>query len=271
MNFIFLLPSLLYLFSLSAAPCPLEKDIDATGKKLASEAYPNFDKNPLLNKKIKKEMAPHLLPLDHPMKPILDQIFSSSRVTRNVDTLQQAGFIILRIKHSSFIIVAKHPSVEGYLFKIYPDSEARTRQNKPSWRWLLNRCVGANKIRKILKKHKIKHFVVPDKWIYPLPLFPTDGTQHAVILMVKEMNLVSREKTKEAWRTLATPELLDELYTILKQGCGSNFLSGNIPYTKEGTFAFIDTEYPDRNINLSKIKLYIPEELHSYWDQLTGE
>ena len=233
--------------------------------------YPNFDRNPLIHKWMRYEMASHLLPLSHPMKPILDEIFSFSRVTKNLDTLQQAGFKILRLQASSFIVIAEHPRVKGYLFKIYPDSERRTRYDKPSWRWLLDRCIGAKRIRKIIAKNKIKHFTVPDKWIYPLPPFPTQGVQHVVVLIAKKMHLVSGQETREAWMTQVTTQHLDELYTILKHGCGSNYLSGNIPYTKEGKFTFIDTEYPKRSITLSKIKPYIAPELHPYWDHLIGK
>lgn len=118
------------------------------------------------------------------------------------------------------------------------------------------------------KKNKIKHFTVPDKWIYPLPPLPAQGVQHAIVLLVKDMNLVSREEIKEAWKTHVTPRHLDELYIILSHGCGSNFLSSNVPYTKDGKFTFIDTEYPKRKISLNKVKLYIAPELHPYWDEL---
>lgn len=234
-------------------------------------AYPNFDKNPFIQRDMKNEMAPYLLPKTHTMKPILDNIFSTSRVTSSIDTLKAAGFKILYVKEASYIIVASHPQVPGYLFKIYPDTEVRTRLNKPSWKWLLNRCKGAKIIKKIIKKNNIKNFTVPDKWLYPLPPFPAQGVQHPVILLVKDMKLVSGDATKAAWQTVVTKKHLDELYIILSQGSGSNFLSGNVPFTKDGTFTFIDTEYPHRNINLTKVKLYIAPELHPYWDQLIGQ
>ena len=185
--------------------------------------YPNFDKNPFINNNMKKEMAPHLLSHKHPVKPILDRIFAGSRVTSSVDTLMQAGFQILYIKDTSFIIVAKHPQLKNYLLKIYPDSENRTRKNQPSWKWLLNRCIGAENIRKLIKKKKIKHFTVADKWLYPLPPISPRGMQHPVILLVTDMKIVNEEETTKAWKTKITAQHLDELYTILSYGYGSSF------------------------------------------------
>ena len=42
----------------------------------------------------------------------------------------------------------------------------------------------------------------------------------------------------------------------------------NVPYTQNEKFTFIDTEYPYRDIDLSKVKPYIDPALHAYWDQL---
>jgi len=222
----------------------------------------------ILNKNIKSKITPYLIPETHPKKVILDNIFSTTRVTSNLETLEQAGFQITHIKDSSFIIVAKHPSLKNYLFKLYLDSDSRTRLNKPSWQWLVDRCRGAQIIRTLIKKKKIKHFVVPKKWLYILPPIPAQGTQHLLVLLAEDMRLVSKSETKEAWKTVVTPEHLDELYCILSHGCGSNFLSSNVPYTQDGKFTFIDTEYPHRKINLEKIKLYIDPQLHEYWDNL---
>lgn len=230
--------------------------------------YPNFDKNAFITKSMRSKIGPYLLPAKHPFKPIIDSVFATSRVTSNLDTLVAAGFQILHVQESSFIIVAKHPLLPQYLFKLYTDSEVRTRLNKPSWRWLLDRCIGAERIRKLIDKKKIKNFTVAEKWLYPLPPIPANGVQHPLVLLVTDLNLVSQNETMEAWRSKVTTQHLDELYIILSHGFGSNFLSGNVPYTKSGKFAFIDTEYPYREITLSKVKKYIAPELHAYWDQL---
>lgn len=218
---------------------------------------------------IRKEIKPYLIKADHPVKPILDILFSQSRVTASLDDLIAAGFKIHHIKESSFTIVASHPFLQGYLLKLYLDSDTRTRYGKPSWMWLLDRCIGAERIRKMIAKKKIQHFSVPDKWLFVLPTFPNASNHHLLLAIVTDMDLQDREERKEAWKTVPTKKHLDELYYILSHGAGSNFLSSNVPYTKSGKFSFIDTEYPKRSITLEKVKLYIAPELHPYWDKLT--
>lgn len=213
------------------------------------------------------EITPYILPSNHPIKPVLDEIFGSSRVTANLETLKEAGFKIIYIKESSFVVIAKHPRVKRYIFKIYLDSETRTRLNKSSWEWLLNRCIGAERIEKLIKEEKIKKFIVAKKWLY-CTSSSLNKIQHPVVLLATDMKLTSEKETAQAWKTKITTQHLDELYTILSHGYGSNFLCGNIPYTKSGKFAFIDTEYPYRIIDLTEVKRYISPELHAYWDQL---
>lgn len=232
--------------------------------------YPNFSDNPLFTPFMRGETAPFLIPLSHPIKPILDAIFSQSRAIADEKALGEAGFQILYSQESSFIRVARHPALPGYLFKIYLDNEIRIKGGKPGWYWLKERCEGAKKIRRLIKKKGLRHFVVPEKWIYPLPLFPSSSGPifQPIVLVVTDMNLVTREETKWAWKNLATVEVLDELYTILSHGYGSFFLTGNIPYSRVGQFALIDTEYPKRVINLKKVKGYLSEEMGAYWEFL---
>jgi signal recognition particle subunit SEC65 len=234
-----------------------------------SLAYPNFDRNPLIDDSMKKLMAPYLIPLNHPAKVILDRIFSRIRVTESLDSMIVAGFEILFIQQSSYIIVAKHPALPGYLFKIYLDSEVRRSAGRTGWQCLTDRCIGVERIKKLIKKKKIKYFVTPEKWLYPLPVLPTAGPIHQpVVLLVTNMNLVSDEKTQAAWKTVPTQALLKELYYILSNGSGSWFLTGNVPYTKSGKFTFIDTEYPKREIRMHKVKDFIDPSMHAYWDKL---
>ena len=125
--------------------------------------------NPLLNKKIQKEIASYELPSDLSFTPIVNLIFSSSRPTFNADALVQAGFNILHKQPRSYIVVANHPALPGFLFKLYFDTELRMKNNVPGWKWFVRRCEGAKVIRKVIANKKIKNFKVPDKYIYVLP------------------------------------------------------------------------------------------------------
>ena len=105
----------------------------------------------------KPEIIPYLIPHDHPAKDSLDYIFSQSRVTENESSLVDAGFEIIAKMPVSFVVVARHYAMPGYIFKIYLDSEVRTREGTPHWKLLSSRCKGARRIRKVIKK---KGFVI---------------------------------------------------------------------------------------------------------------
>lgn len=159
--------------------------------------YPNLKDNPHIDYRMQLQIAPYLLPLDHPMKPAIDSIFSQSRVIENERTLVDAGFeIIAGPMPYSFVIVARHPSIPGYVFKIYLDSEIRSRKQIPHWKWLYYRCTGAEGIRKIIKRKNIRHFLVPDKWLYVLPPCSSVLNPQPIILMETDMEPESREVTE---------------------------------------------------------------------------
>lgn len=231
--------------------------------------YPNFDGNVFITDEMQKRIRPHLMPLDHPLKPVLDNIFSI-RVTQNVKTFINAGFHILFDQETSFVKVASHPKAPGYLFKVYLDDEIRQKSNKPGWHWLCNRCEGAEKIRKYIKKNHIKHFAVPDKWLYPLNYpNPNSISPQPVILVVQDMNITNRSGTLHAWQTKVTKRHLDELYGILKKGMGSQHLTINVPYSHStGKFAFIDTEYPKRKFSMKRVPNYLSPDMQKYWLKL---
>ncbi|KAF3361470.1 hypothetical protein PHSC3_001844 [Chlamydiales bacterium STE3] len=235
----------------------------------SGSAYPNFDNNPFITRQMRNRMRPFLVPLNHPLKPILDSLFAT-RVTENYSTIVNSGFHILSCQESSFIKVVTSPHLPEYIFKIYPDDEIRKKQNLPGWHWLSNRCEGARRIKRFIKKNKIKYFKVPEKWLYPLPPFPNPNSPapQPVILIEDNMHIVSLKETREAWYTKVTKKHLDELYHILSNDMGSSFLSGNIPYCKDGKFAFVDTEYPKRKISLRTVKSYLSPEMQAYWQSL---
>lgn len=253
---------LIFLFSLSSLVGYQEAPTDTY-----RAFYPNFYHNPLITKSMREKMTKHLLPRNHKISPIMDALFGGARVTKNEETLLAAGFEITHRQQSSHVILAKHAALPGYIFKIYLDSETKRKKGKPGWYWLTNRCIGVKKIKRLIQKKRLKYFVTPSKWLYPLPYFSKEDKQ-PVLLVVTDMQLASCGENIWAWKNLVTPEILDELYEILSHGYASNFLTGNIPYTKSGKFALIDTEHPKRTINLVKVKNYLSEEMQHYWDTL---
>ncbi len=214
-----------------------------------------------------EEIAPYLLPSDSTLQAPLDAIFSDPSVLDNPHTFKHAGFKILFEQPKSFIIVASHPLLKGYLVKCYLNSEHRRWKREPGWKWLVKRCQGAENVRQLIQRKDLRLFVVPDKWLYPLPN-PDDSAEQKMILIVTDMKLVSHSDSEYAWKHKITREHLKELYCILSHGFSSTFLPGNIPYTKKGKFACIDTEVPKRKHNYNAVREFLSKEMRAYWDEL---
>jgi hypothetical protein len=219
-----------------------------------------------------KDYSKYLLPSDHSLKPTLDAIFSSSRATQNKEAMFAAGFSKVNIQ-PSLLCVASHPNLPGFLLKLYFDDETQIKDDIPGWMWLAQRCHGARVIRELIKKKGIKYFTVPEKYLYqlpeqPAPILPQGVARQPVVLVAKDMDLVSHGETMDAWKNKITPEHLDELYCILSHGYGSAYVGANIPLTKSGLFACIDIEYPKRKIKYYQVKKFLSEPMSRYWDEL---
>lgn len=234
---------------------------------------PNIENNPHIPSKAKKEMGPYLISLRHPMRNILDDLCLKKRVTLDKKAFYQAGFRTIDKRPRSYIRVANHKKMPGYLVKAYLDTELKEKFNKPSWQWLVRRCEGAKKIKNIIQKKRIHHFVVADKWIYCLPSEPSPPndplyTRHLALLLVTDMDLAPRKLNYHAWYNYITKEHLEELYVIISRAKGSSYRPDNIAYTNKGKFAFIDTEYPSKGPDFKRIRPFLNPEMCEYWDQL---
>lgn len=231
--------------------------------------HPNIINNPYIDEKIRKKIEPFLLPLDHPMHAPLDSIFKKIRAIKNPESFAKAGFKTFSIQRFSFIRIGTHSLLPGYLLKLYLDTETRLKGNRPGWLSLENRCEGALNVRNLIWMEKMKHFSVPDKFLYPLPPNPpADKNAQPVILIVTDMKVYTREQSEILWKRKVTPEVLDELYSIISHGYASSGLAKNIPYTKSGKFSCIDTERPLKMPKYDKAKQYFTKPMQAYWDKL---
>lgn len=235
----------------------------------------DFEQNSAIPYSIKKEMRPFIIGDNHPMKSRLDKIFFKSRAILDEESFIQAGFVPISIRHCTHVYVSKHSLLPGYLVKAYLDTEKRKKKNQESWKWLVKRCQGARDIQKVIKKKKIVHFTVARKWIYPFPSKPlppddAEHTRHFALLLVTDMDLVDPEYNLYAWQHLITKEHLDELFFIISHAKGSSYRPDNISYTKQGNFAFVDTEYPQKGPDFKSIRPYLNPEMLAYWDDLVS-
>lgn len=205
------------------------------------------------------------LPDDHPLKHNLDQIFSKPNVLENSFSFREAGFTTLHHQDTG-MRVASHPLLHGFLIKTYLNSEEKP--DTDDWNWMIQRCKGANNIRNLIREQQLRHFTVPDKWIYALPnSTKTDPYTQTAVLVVTHMKIVNDEESRKAWKQ-ATTKQLKELYSILSHGLASSYLPRNIPYTTKKKFSCIDTAYAKRIPNFKKPRSYFSKEMKVYWDKL---
>lgn len=201
----------------------------------------------------------HFLPESHWMYPRLEAIFASEEVLQSVEAFTEAGFTILYHQRSG-MKVARHPLLPGHLVKVYL-AESQYGGGK---QWALTRCEGAESVRKLVAEKNLRYFTAPEKWVYfvSYPNIP--------VLVVQDMDLVAYKNTKKAWKR-ATKRQMQELYVILSHGLASCALCGNIPYTKQGNFACVDTAYPPRNYSYASIRKYFSSQGKRYWEQILEE
>lgn len=242
---------------------------------LVEGAYNGFDTNPYISEEAREMMRPYLMPEDHPAKKTLDKLFRKANVTKNVKSFSKAGFVLRHAQPRSFIRIAGHEDLKGYLIKAHLDDEEREKFDRPSWWWFVKRCEGSRKIAKVIEENNIQKFKVAKKWIYPLPVITnlppmTLAKRKQVILVVEDMEVLSTEETLKAWKKKITMEDLDNLYKIVSKAGGRSYRPENIPYTKNKTFAFVDTEYPDHPGSYKDIERAIPTKLKPYWKELVS-
>lgn len=232
----------------------------------------SYQKAPHTPQEIWDQVKPFFLPDNHPLKPKLDAIFSGSRVLLSLDGFKKAGFSQYKMRPWSRAIVAKHPKLPGVVIKAYLDTELV----HADWERWLSRVAGAHSIRLAIGRHGYeKLFKVPLKWIYPLPAQPSpplsaEYSRKDFILIAEEMDLISKNDNLNAWRMQITPEILDAIYTLIKEeGLYDSLIASNIPFTKDGRQTFLDTEHHHHwPIHYEKLGTYLSPPMQLYWNMV---
>lgn len=239
----------------------------------AKETYNSFETNPFITAEERTELGDFLIPSEHPIKPLLDSIFLSSRATSDRASLQKAGFKIIKDQPRSYIIVAKHPTIPGFLFKIYLDSDTRLKKQLPGWQWYKNRIKGIKDIEKCIADNKFTIFKTPEKWVYPLPMVPAPNPfydRKNFVLVVQDMDILSDKENLEHWKTLITEKHLDDLKVVFETCGGSSIRPRNLPFTRDGKIAFIDTEYPHHIPVYKQCNKFLSKKMLAYWKKITS-
>jgi len=150
-----------------------------------------------------------------------------------------AGFLVIDRANNGKIMVARHPSVQGLLFKKYVSSFSQTGQLENYER----RIEGAKRLRDFVDKSRFDRVVVPRKWLLELPR--SFFRKESYVLAVEQLDLLGDEPTVAAYNRI-DPIGLKELCTVLFHFRGMDSSAKNLPFVADGRIAFIDTEHWDR-------------------------
>lgn len=231
---------------------------------------PRYQKSRFLTDEIWESVKPYLLPENHPIKPTLDKIFSR-RVTLNKKSLDKAGFKHTKPQQWSHTTVTKHKLLKGYIIKLFTDNLS----NVADWTYLKRRIKGANEVQEAIDKFGYqKYFVVPKKWLYPLPDDPSPPPKYDrrfFILIAEKIELVPKDHNNSKWKGSAiTKPVLDALYNVLEEvGLDDSIYPFNIPMTVDKKIAFIDTEIYHRwPVRFSRLTRYLSKDMRIYWQSL---
>ncbi len=247
----------------------LEAPLSAIDNKEFAQAYPY---NPLVPLSLWEELTPYFLPDHHPIKSQLDHLFQQMRVTQSEESFEKAGFSKPKMRKPTNLVIGRHPRFKEYIFKVYLDTQPAVCE----WGNWIQRIKGARAIQAYLARHPFCHFAVPQKWIYPLPLEPSPP-DHAgfkrknFILIVENMHILNTKSNLKAFKKRISPQILEQLYTLIREeGLIDSVYPDNIPFTKSGKIAFIDTEhhYPGASIPYHQLTPFLSQDMQHYWQSL---
>ncbi|NGX43431.1 MAG: hypothetical protein K940chlam7_01728 [Chlamydiae bacterium] len=228
-----------------------------------------------ISEKVWNEVTPYLLPDDHPIKPVLDRIFSEERVLLSIKSMKKAGFHNPKPRKWTHTIVTTHPEVPGYVFKVFLDSQ-RYFKGKPEYIHWLERIQGALTIDAEIKKRGWDDiFKVPKKWIYLLPEEPSapkEFIRKNFILVVEDMSIFDTKENVEKWKSdWITEEKLGMLHILLEElGLHDCTKPDNIPFSIDGKISFIDTQtFNQWPVLYKKLTPYLSPEMQTHWKNLT--
>lgn len=214
----------------------------------------------------------YFLPKSHPVHKKLDRLFANERPLLSLKSLQKAGFVKARPRKFTHLIVTRHPDIPGYIFKLYLDAQRFPKGKEECFFWK-QRIDGAEKLRRLIAKKGWKNiFKVPHKWIYATPKkhLDPDYPIKYTLLVEEDMDLVPDGENKKLWRRLSSRKKLRALYSLLQTiGLRDCAKPDNIPFSRDGKIAFIDTQtHGEEKVAYKKLFPFLSPTLKAYWKTL---
>lgn len=228
----------------------------------------------LLSSKIEKphfielELRDCLLPTSHSLQEKLSDLFNDPGMFKTKKVFKKTEFQVLS-KGMHKIMVAGHPKLKGYLIKKFSDFTSPEDQLAN----YLKRISGARALAEFIRVNNLKHVVVPQKWLYPLPPQFSDCKtgKSTYILVVEDMDICSGNSSYHGETAKKYAEIdnkiLREICTVVYYFRGLDSAPCNMPFTHQNQVAFIDTECWDewdRQGFLSRINRYLNVESRAF-------
>ncbi len=201
-----------------------------------------------------------LLPSDHHLQPVLQELFIHPTMFDSIENLKNEGFTL--ISHNpNKIMVASHSSLKGFLIKKFNNHISQEEQLEN----YLKRIEGARALADFIKSEHLESIITPKKWLYTLSHPFNQQGKTSYLLIVEKLDICEGKGKKDgevAKRYHAiSKKTLVELCKVVLQFRGLDSAPCNMPFTKHNQIAFIDTECweEDRKEFLPRILPYLPK------------
>ena len=203
---------------------------------------------------------------DDPARLDLRALFHNEDMFDSRRAWSSAGFDVINRSGTGKIMVARHPSAQGLLFKKYTSDIGQRDQNANYKR----RLEGAKRLRSFVTKHRLASIAVPHKWLLELPR-PFSRSAH--VLVAEQLELLSDDQTKAAYRKI-DPNVLADLCVVLFHFRGMDSIAKNLPFCADGRIGLVDTEHWDRGTSksyLHRVGEYLDKDRKALAKKIFGQ
>ncbi len=229
-----------------------------------------WEDDPLLTPEQIELFQQFVLPADHPARIVLDQIFSETRATLDLEHFLDAGFCLTRVQGAQ-VVVAKHPALPGYVVKAHLDDQKEVSDIVR----LGTRLVGARLVQEIIANQGLTCVKAPAMWAYPLLLaepFPRSRRykRKHFMIVAEDVRPLPQEENLLLWKSEAvTKHHLDELFHIITIMRFHDMNPSNVPFCEDGYLYIVDFEDYWRPVpNTTGIAASLSEGNQIYWNSL---
>jgi hypothetical protein len=187
-----------------------------------------------------------LLPEDHPIANSLPRLLSDRAAFADLESLIENGFCPVERREKNYdgdLLIAGHPELPGYLIKSYPLLGDKISPYRRLEQYCA-RCERGRLMAAYIKKRGCRYLTVPKKWIYTFGerSISRRAPQGLYLLVVEKMELLPLEEEKR-WYCEAGDLWIEELLRAYIAIGGLDCHRENLPVTRDGQIAIIDTEH----------------------------